>query len=83
MNVINYNINIGLSSELCALCFLGRAIVKLAHTENSPLIIHVGNEIRMIRKHNKYNKWESVWLYTNIIIIIIYIYIFIIFQITL
>ncbi|KAL6591627.1 hypothetical protein LY90DRAFT_668240 [Neocallimastix californiae] len=50
---------LGLSSELCALCFLGRAIVKLAHTENSPLIIHVGNEIRMIRKHNKYNKWES------------------------
>jgi len=48
---------IGLSSELCALCLLGRSIVKLAHTENSPLIVHVGNEIRMIRKHNK---WKIV-----------------------
>jgi len=51
---------LGLSSELCALCFLGRAIVKMAHTENSPLIVHVGNEIRMIRKHNKWKINEEL-----------------------
>jgi len=50
----------GLSSELCALCLLGKTIVKLAHTENSPLIVHIGNEIRMIRKHNK---WKIVIKY--------------------
>jgi len=51
---------LGLSSELCALCLLGRTIVKLAHTENSPLIVHIGNEIRMIRKHNKWKINEEL-----------------------
>ncbi|ORX60757.1 hypothetical protein BCR36DRAFT_578841 [Piromyces finnis] len=51
---------LSLSSELCALCLLGRTIVKLAHTENSPLIVHVGNEIRMIRKYNKWNVNEEL-----------------------
>ncbi|OUM68541.1 hypothetical protein PIROE2DRAFT_3674 [Piromyces sp. E2] len=51
---------LSLSSELCALCLLGRTIVKLAHTENSPLIVHVGNEIRMIRKHNKWRINEEL-----------------------
>ncbi|ORX64207.1 hypothetical protein BCR32DRAFT_287248 [Anaeromyces robustus] len=51
---------LSLSSELCALCLLGRTIVKLAHTENSPLIVHIGNEIRMIRKHNKWRINEEL-----------------------